>query len=89
LEVFAMQDERQPHPWLGTLLAASAAVASSTAGFFTGLIELDVPTVLFWRGLYAGLCMSVCIALLHGKEMVAFVRNIGRPDCSSRFCPRW
>jgi hypothetical protein len=41
------------------------------------LIELDIPTVLFWRGLYAGLFMSVCIVLLQGKETVASVRNIG------------
>ena len=51
----------------------------STAGYFTRLIELDIPTVLFWRGLYAGLFMSVCIVLLHGKETVASVRNIGLP----------
>jgi len=76
---FAMQDEWQAHPWLGTVLTASAAVAYSTAGYFTRLIELDIPTVLFWRGLYAGLFMSVCIALLHGKETVASVRNIGLP----------
>jgi len=57
----------------------SAAVAYSTAGYFTRLIELDIPTVLFWRGLYAGLFMSVCIVLLHGKETVASVRNIGLP----------
>src|SRR5262249_56113358 len=74
-----MQDEWQAHPWLGTVLTASAAVAYSTAGYFTRLIELDIPTVLFWRGLYAGLFMSVCLVLLHRKETVASVRNIGLP----------
>src|SRR5215470_7640309 len=74
-----MQDEWQAHPWLGTVLTASAAVAYSTAGYFTRLIELNIPTVLFWRGLYAGLFMAVCIVLLHGKETVASVRNIGLP----------
>src|SRR5215813_7401082 len=47
-----MQDEWQAHPWLGTVLTASAVVAYGTAGYFTRLIELDIPTVLFWRGLY-------------------------------------
>ena len=74
-----MQDERQAHRWLGTALAASSAVAYSTAGYFTWLIELDVLTMLFWRGLYAGRFMSACIVLLHGKETVATVRNIGLP----------
>ena len=36
-----MQDECQPHPWLDTVLTASAAVAYNTAGYFTRLIELD------------------------------------------------
>ena len=62
-----MRSEEQAQPWLGTLLVASAAVAYCTAGYFARLIELEIPTVLFWRGLYAGLFMSVCIVLLHGK----------------------
>jgi hypothetical protein len=80
LEDFAIQDEWQAHPRLGTVLTTSAAVTYSSAGYFTRLIELDIPTVLFWRGLYAGLFMSVCIVLLHGKETVASVRNIRLPE---------
>jgi len=72
-----MPSEKQAHPWLGTILATSAAVAYSTAGYFTRLIELDVPTVLFWRGLYAGLFMSACIAVMHGRETITAIRNIG------------
>lgn len=72
-----MRSERQARPWLGTILAAVAAAAYSTAGDFTGLIELDIPTRLFWRGLYAGLFMSACIVLMHGREIVATIRNIG------------
>src|SRR5215471_17543093 len=83
-----MQDEWQAHPWLGTVLTASAAVAYSTAGYFTRLIELNIPTVLFWRGLYAGLFMSVCIVLLHGKETVASFATLGCLDCSPRSCPQ-
>src|SRR5262249_31305173 len=84
-----MQDEWQAHPWLGTVLTASAAVAYSTAGYFTRLIELDIPTVLFWRGLYAGLFMSVCIVLLHGKETVASARNIGLPGLLAAVLSVW
>jgi drug/metabolite transporter (DMT)-like permease len=72
-----MQSEEQAHPWLGTMLAAIAAIAYSTSGYFTRLLDLDVPTVLFWRGLYAGLFMSACIVLMYGRKTVATVRNIG------------
>ena len=63
-----MQGEEQTHPWLGTMLATSAAVAYSTGGYFTHLLDLDVPTMLFWRGLYAGLFMSACIVLMHAER---------------------
>jgi drug/metabolite transporter (DMT)-like permease len=72
-----MQGEEQAHPWRGTMFATSAAVAYSTAGYFTRLLDLDVPTMLFWRGLYAGLFMSACIVLMHGRKTVASVSNIG------------
>jgi hypothetical protein len=68
LEVSAMQGEERAHPWLGAMFATSAAVAYSTAGYFTRLLDLDVPTVLFWRGLYAGLFMSACIVLMHAER---------------------
>jgi hypothetical protein len=47
------------HPWLGSLVVAVSATAYSTAGFFTRLIDLDIWTVLFWRGLFAGLSSQV------------------------------
>jgi drug/metabolite transporter (DMT)-like permease len=72
-----MQSEEQAHPWLGTILATCAALAYSTAGYFTRLLDLDVPTVLFWRGFYAGLFMSACIVLLNGRGTVVVVRSIG------------
>ena len=40
---------------LGTVLLAASAVAYSTAGFFTRLITVDAWTLLFWRGVFAGL----------------------------------
>jgi len=47
------------------------------SGYFTRLLDLDVPTMLFWRGLYAGLFMSACIVLMRGRKTVASVSNIG------------
>jgi hypothetical protein len=44
---------------LGCLLIAASAIAYSTAGLFTHLIDLDIWTVLFWRGLFAGIFIAV------------------------------
>ena len=46
------------HPWLGSFVVAVSATAYSTAGFFTRLIDLDIWTVLCWRGLFAGLFIA-------------------------------
>lgn len=42
---------------LGLLLVAASAVAWSTAGYFTRLIDLDVWTTLFWRGIFGGVAI--------------------------------
>ena len=47
----ALTANRHAH---GVLLIALSTVAFSSAGFFTRLIHLDVWTMLFWRGWFAG-----------------------------------
>jgi hypothetical protein len=47
----------QDRSLIGTVLVAGSAVAYSSAGFFTRLIDLDTATLWFWRGLFAGLFM--------------------------------
>ena len=74
-----MENAAADRAWLGSLLIVSSAVAYSTAGYFTRLIELDVPTLLFWRGIYAGVFMSVCIAVMHRAKTITVVRQIGWP----------
>jgi drug/metabolite transporter (DMT)-like permease len=69
------QDEHR----LGVLLTVVSAVAYSTAGFFTRLIPLDVWTVLFWRGVFAGLFIGCVVVWQHRGETAAAVRAIGRP----------
>jgi drug/metabolite transporter (DMT)-like permease len=41
----------------GLLLVAGSAIAWSTAGYFTRLIDYDVWTILFWRGLFGGIAI--------------------------------
>jgi drug/metabolite transporter (DMT)-like permease len=47
----AVSDARQERR-LGMALVAGAAVAWSTAGFFTRLLPYDAWTILFWRGVF-------------------------------------
>jgi drug/metabolite transporter (DMT)-like permease len=51
---------------MGTALVIAAAVAWSTAPFFTRLLPLDSWTILFWRGLFGGAVISVILVLTQG-----------------------
>lgn len=63
--------------WRGAWLVLASAAAFSTAGFFTRWIALDVWTMLFWRGLFAGVFLAGCIAWHHRGGTLAAVRAIG------------
>ena len=70
----------------GILLIVLSAVAYSSAGFFTRLIHLDAWTMLFWRGLFAGL-MIFCVILVqerHGAWHA--MRAIGWPGAIAAAC---
>lgn len=54
-----MSGTNQRH--LGLVLVMGSAIAYSTAGFFTRLIPLDVWSLLFWRGLFAGGFMALLL----------------------------
>jgi drug/metabolite transporter (DMT)-like permease len=74
-----MQNIPENRQWSGTFLVTGSAVAYSTAGFFTRLIDLDVYTLLFWRGLFAGLFMGICIVATHRRETFPTLQKIGFP----------
>ncbi|HEX3982196.1 MAG TPA: DMT family transporter [Acidisoma sp.] len=63
--------------WLGIGLLAGSAVAYSLAGFFTRLIPLDVVTLLFWRGVIAGIMLTVLVLLQYRGDAWARTRAIG------------
>ncbi|WP_249154867.1 DMT family transporter [Bradyrhizobium japonicum] len=52
---------------LGIALVISAAIAWSTAPFFTRLLPFDPWTILFWRGLFAGSLISVFLVVMQGR----------------------
>ena len=63
--------------YLGWILVSLSAVAWSTAGFFTRLIDEDVWTMLFWRGVFGGLAFLVMTAVHHRGKVVAAYAGLG------------
>jgi len=64
--------------WFGTALLAASAVAYSSGGFYTRLIETDAWTMLFWRGLFGGLFLFGVMAWREHGRIVQAVRGIGQ-----------
>ncbi|HET7881538.1 MAG TPA: DMT family transporter [Acetobacteraceae bacterium] len=70
----------------GVVLIVLSAIAYSSAGFFTRLIHLDAWTMLFWRGLFAGLMILCVIVVQERGRTVAAMRAIGAPGCVAAVC---
>src|SRR5436309_16126853 len=62
---------------LGIAIVVGAALAWSTAPFFTRLLPYDSWTILFWRGLFGGGMIMVLMVLLQGR---AGLRDLTRMD---------
>ena len=78
--------ERSPDRWRGTLLVLASSLAFSTAGLFTRLVETDVWTLLFWRGVFGGLLIAAYVAWRDGRAAPAALRCIGRPGLVAAGC---
>ena len=52
----------------GIVLVTAAAVAWSTAPFFTRLLAFDSWTILFWRGLFGGGLITALLFLTQGRS---------------------
>jgi len=65
---------------LGIVLIILAAVAWSTAPFFTRLLNHDSWTILFWRGVFASSLITLFLAATEGR---AGLRNLVAMDRSS------
>jgi drug/metabolite transporter (DMT)-like permease len=70
----------------GIILITVSMVAFSSAGFFTRLIPLDVWTVLFWRGLFAGLMILGIIVIQERGRTLDAIRAVGRPGLIVALC---
>jgi drug/metabolite transporter (DMT)-like permease len=70
----------------GVLLIILSAIAFSSAGFFTRLIHLDAWTMLFWRGLFAGLMILCVIVVQERGRTLAVIRALGRHGVAAALC---
>jgi len=61
-----MAEVRSQHH-LGIALVVAAAIAWSTAPFFTRLLPYDSWTILFWRGLFASAMIVAIMLILQGR----------------------
>ena len=85
--VASFVDQRAPPGrWQGTVLVLVSAFAFSTAGLFTRLVETDVWTMLFWRGLFGGLLIAGYVVWRDGPLAMAALCRIGRPGLVAAGC---
>lgn len=62
---------------IGLALSIGAAVAWSTAGFFTRLIPHDSFTILFWRGIFGAISILGLIIAMHGRNWWKELKRFG------------
>ena len=64
---------------LGIILIVAAAIAWSTAPFFTWLLHYDSWTILFWRGLFGGSFIALYLIIAQGwrgaRDLVTMKAN--------------
>lgn len=82
----AAWERRLGHARTGAVLVAASAVAYSTAGYFTRIIDLDAWTILLWRGLYAGLAILAFIGWQQKRHTVSAFSAIGWAGIAVAFC---
>ena len=70
----------------GILLITLSSVAYSSAGFFTRLIHLDAWTMLFWRGVFAGLMILCVIIVQERRGTLRAMRAVGRAGIAAAIC---
>jgi drug/metabolite transporter (DMT)-like permease len=70
--------ERSQHR-LGLALVAVAALAWSSAGFFTRVISADLMTMLFWRGILSGSAVFALFFLMERSKSPAILARLRWP----------
>jgi drug/metabolite transporter (DMT)-like permease len=74
-----MSPDDQRHRRLGLILVAMAALSWSSSGIFVRIIEADLMTMLFWRGLFSGASVLTLFFIVEGGRGFAILRGLGWP----------
>lgn len=72
-----LTDRRSRESSLGVVLIALAAVAWSTAGYFSQLIHLPLLLTLFWRNLFGGLFILGFLTITRRAATISAFRSLG------------
>ncbi len=67
------------HRQIGMLLVLGAALAWSTAGFFTRVVETDLWTMLVWRGGLGAVALFIVMRLRDGPQCWQVLRHARTP----------
>lgn len=86
MTTLALTHPSDDRPVQGIALVVLSAVAFSTAGFFTRLIEVDAWTMLFWRGLFGAALISGWIFWEYRAQSLAALQRIGWPGLAVAGC---
>lgn len=83
-----MTSTAQSQHRLGLWLVAGAALAWSSAGIFTRLIQADLMTMLFWRGIFSGSAVFLLFLFLERGTVLSILGDCAGPPwpwpCSRR-----
>lgn len=77
-----MSDASSADVWryrLGLILISVSAIAWSTAGYFTHLIQLDTWTLLLWRGIFGALGIFLFMLVYERKQALRAFSRFGYP----------
>lgn len=63
---------------LGLIVVLTAVIAWSSAGLFTRILSVDVPNILFWRGIFGALGLLIVVACLPLTGGLQEFKKLGR-----------
>ena len=62
----------------GIILVVAAAIAWSTAPFFTRILHFDSWTILFWRGLFGAIAIVALMTIIQGRDSLKDLATMGQ-----------
>jgi drug/metabolite transporter (DMT)-like permease len=74
-----MTAAEQKNHRLGLMLVAAAAMAWSSSGVFVRLIEADLFTMLFWRGIFSGAGVFAVFVIMEREKTFAVLKTLRWP----------